>query len=142
MPVTLGEAQHMIAAAIARAKELEIKVAVIVVDEGGLPIASARMDGTLPWALQVAEAKAVGSALWHRDGDYIAKVAVERPMDFQQLNALPILRGLPLIPALGALLIRRGDQVLGAVGASGGRADKDKECAQAALDVLGTARSG
>jgi glc operon protein GlcG len=135
--VTLDEARNMIEGALAHAKTLGVKVAVIVVDEGGLPIASARMDGTLPWALQVAEAKAVGSALWHRDGDYIAKVAQERPTDFQQLNALPVLRGLPLIPALGALLIRSGEQVLGAVAVSGGRADKDKECAQAALDVLG-----
>lgn len=136
MPVTLEQAQKMVDTALAKAKEQGTRIAAIVVDEAGLPIAGARMEGTLPWAWQVAEAKAVGCALWQRDGDYLEKVAAERPSNFQQLDKLPILRGLPMIPAKGALLIKRGDRVLGVMACSGGSADGDKACSQAALDAL------
>lgn len=137
MPLKLEEAEKVLDAALAKAREQGTKIAAIVVDEAGLPIAGRRMEGTLPWAWQVAEAKAVGCALWQRDGDYIAQVAHERAIDFQQLNLLPILRGLPMIPAKGGLLIRRGDRVVGVVACSGGSADGDKLCSQAGIDALG-----
>lgn len=46
--------------------------AVAVVDEGGLLVALGRMDGAFPLSAQIAEAKAAGTALWHRDGDRLA----------------------------------------------------------------------
>jgi uncharacterized protein GlcG (DUF336 family) len=49
-------------------------VTVAIVDEGGLLKALARMDGAPPLSAQIAEAKAVGAALWHRDGDELASV--------------------------------------------------------------------
>jgi uncharacterized protein GlcG (DUF336 family) len=136
VPLTLEEAQTVIAAAIEKARQSGVRVAVAVVDEGGLLIALARMDGVLPLAIQVTEAKASASALWHRDGDELAVTGRDRPLILQQMNALPMLRQLPLIPALGSLVIRRNGQVLGAVGVSGGKADIDKICAQAGLEAV------
>jgi uncharacterized protein GlcG (DUF336 family) len=43
---------------------------------------------------------------------------------------------LPIVPALGSVLIRRGDAVLGAVGISGARPEQDKECALTGLAGL------
>ena len=75
MPVTLAEAQKAIAGAHARAAQLEIRVTVAVVDEGGLLVALGRMDGATPLSPQVAEAKAVGAAMLHRDGASLAELA-------------------------------------------------------------------
>jgi uncharacterized protein GlcG (DUF336 family) len=56
-----------------------------------------------------------------------------RPAFFEQVSRLA---RLPLIPALGSLLIRRDDAVLGAVGVSGATPEQDKECGLAGLAAL------
>ena len=55
-----------------------LDVTVAVVDEGGLLKALGRMDGALPLSAQIAEAKAVGAAVRHRDGDQLASVQDQR----------------------------------------------------------------
>ena len=130
MPLTLTQAQDVIARAHARASELGIRVTVAVVDEGGFLIALGRMDGAAPISPQVAEAKAVGAALLHRDGASLAELAKDRPGFFSVVDRLV---RVPIVPGLGSTLIKRGDAVLGAVGVSGGRPDQDVEIAQAGL---------
>ena len=101
-----------------------------VVDEGGLLQALSRMDGAPPLSAQIAEAKACGAALWHRDGDGLAEVATTRPAFFEGVNWWS---RLPILPALGSVLVRRDGVVLGAVGCSGATAEQDKECGRAGL---------
>jgi Haem degrading protein HbpS-like len=72
MPLSLAQAHVLIAAAHDHAVANRWKIAVAVVDEGGLLVALGRMDGAFPLAAQIAEAKAAGTALWHRDGDQLA----------------------------------------------------------------------
>jgi uncharacterized protein GlcG (DUF336 family) len=108
-------------------------VTVAVVDEGGLLQALGRMDGAPPLGAQIAESKAVGAALWHREGASLAELHRERPAFFSQVDRLV---RMPMIPGLGSVLIRREDRVLGAVGVSGGRPEQDKECAEAGLSSL------
>jgi glc operon protein GlcG len=134
MALTLDQAQQLIAAAHDKARADGLRVTVAVVDEGGLLVALGRMDGAPPLSAQIAEAKAVGAALWHRDGDSLAGVQSERPAFFAQVDRLV---RMPIIPAQGSVLIRRGDQVLGAVGVSGAASDQDKACAEAGLKKLG-----
>jgi glc operon protein GlcG len=133
MPISLDEVQRLIAAAHDKARQEGIRVTVAVVDEGGLLLGLARMDGAAPLSSQIAEAKAVGAALWHRDGDSLAEVLQSRPAFFSQIDKLV---RLPLIGGLGSLLIRREGGVLGAVGVSGAQPEQDKACAQAGLDAL------
>lgn len=130
MPLGLDEAQQVIARAHARAAGLGIKVTVAVVDEGGLLIALARMDGALPLSPQVAEAKAVGAAMLFRDGAALAELARDRPGFFSVADRLT---RVPIVPGLGSVVIRRDGRVLGAVGVSGGRPEQDLECAEAGL---------
>jgi glc operon protein GlcG len=130
MPVTLEEAQQVIARAQAKARDSGIRVTVAVVDEGGLLIALARMDGAPPLSPQVAEAKAVGAAMLFRDGAGLADLARDRPGFF---SAADRLTRVPIVPGLGSVLIRRDDRVLGAVGVSGGKPEQDLECAQAGI---------
>ena len=83
-----------------------------------------------PLSAQIAEAKAVGSALWHREGDQLAELQSARPAFFQQVDRMV---RLPITPALGSVLIRDGDRVLGSVGVSGASPEQDRDCAQAGV---------
>src|SRR5436190_4628420 len=118
MPLTFGEAQKLITGAHAKAGQLEIRVTAAVVDESGLLIALGRMDGAAALTPQVAEAKAVGAAVLHRDGAGLADLAKDRPGFFSVADRLA---RVPIVPGLGSVLIKRDGKVLGAVGVSGGR---------------------
>jgi glc operon protein GlcG len=133
MPLTLEQSQTLIAAAQEKAVENGWNVTVAIVDEGGLLKALARMDGAPPLAAQIAEAKAVGAALWHRNGDELAAVQESRAAFFAQVTQLA---RVPIIPADGSVVIRRGDTVLGAVGVSGAQSDEDRQCAEAGLRAI------
>lgn len=133
MPLTLKQAQTLIAAAHEHAEQMKIKVAVAVVDEAGQLQALGRMDGSFPLASQIAESKAVGAAVWHRDGGALAALNAERPDFFKQVDRLV---RMPMIPGLGSALIRKDGVILGAVGVSGARSDEDLECAEAGLKAI------
>jgi glc operon protein GlcG len=133
MPLTLEQSQTLIAAAQENAVENGWNVTVAVVDEGGLLKALGRMDGAPPLSAQIAEAKAVGAALWHRDGDELAAVQADRATFFAQVSQLP---RVPIIPADGSAVIRHGGAVLGAVGVSGAQSPEDRECAEAGIRAV------
>ena len=130
MPSRLARAHKLIDQALAKAKQLGIKVTVAVVDEGGLLVALSRMDGATPLSPQIAEAKAVGAAMLHRDGANLAQLAKDRPGFFSVADRLV---RVPLVPGLGSLLIKEDGNVVGALGVSGGSPDQDLEVAEAAL---------
>ncbi|HXM56932.1 MAG TPA: heme-binding protein [Candidatus Dormibacteraeota bacterium] len=136
MPLTLEEAQTVIAGAHEHANQLGVRVAVSIVDEGGHLQALGRMDGAPPLSSQIAEAKAVGAAVWHRDGDALREMQQSRSAFFAQVDRMV---RLPMIPGPGSVLIRRGGAVLGAVGVSGALPDQDRECAEAGLRSAGVA---
>jgi uncharacterized protein GlcG (DUF336 family) len=134
--MSLGQdATHtVIAATQARARELGLTVTVAVVDAGGLLRGLDRMDGAPPLSAQIAEAKAQGAAVWHRDGHALAEVNQERPAF---VAAVSQMTRLPLIAGAGSLVIRDAEgTVLGAVGVSGGAPDEDRACAEAGLAAL------
>jgi glc operon protein GlcG len=133
MPLSLTAANNLIARAHAKAHTLGIKVTVAIVDEGGHLVALSRMDGAMPLSPQLAEAKAVGAAMFMRDGEALGKMAQDRPGFFSAADRLV---RVPLIPGLGSALISEDGNVIGAVGVSGGRPDQDLECAQAGLSEL------
>ena len=128
MPLSLAQTQTLIAAAHDHARANAWKIAVAVVDEGGLLVALARMDGAFPLSSQIAEAKAVGAALWHRDGD---RLAAGREAHEGFFDAVSRLVRLPLIPGPGSVLIEDDGRVLGAAAASGATGDDDRACVEA-----------
>jgi glc operon protein GlcG len=133
MPLTLEQSQTLIAAAQEHAQDAGLEVTVAVVDEGGLLKALGRMDGAPPLSAQIAEAKAVGAALWHRDGDQLLAVQESRAAFFASVSSLA---RVPIIPADGSVLIRSGGAVLGAVGVSGAKPEEDRACAEAGLAAV------
>ena len=124
------DAQAIVTRAHAKAAELGISITVAVVDDGGHLVARGRRDGAPAISPQVAEAKAVGAAMLHRDGQSLADLAKERPGFFSVVDRLV---RVPIVPGLGSALIKRDGRVSGAVGVSGGRPDQDLECAEAGL---------
>lgn len=130
MSLSLEDANRIIHGAHAKAAQLGLKVTVAVVDDGGHLVALGRMDGATPLSPQIAEAKAVGAALFHRDGASIAQIAQDRPAFFQAVDRLV---RLPLIPGQGSVLVQVNGQIVGAVGVSGARPEQDLECAEAGL---------
>ena len=130
VPLDLNDANQLIGRAHAKAAELGIRVTVAVVDEGAHLVALGRMDGAAPLTPQVAEAKAVGAAMLHRDGASLGELAKDRPGFFSVADRLV---RVPIVPGLGSVLVKRDGKVLGAVGVSGGRPEQDLECAQAGL---------
>lgn len=133
MPLTLEEAQTVIAGAHEHAAQQGIRVTVAVVDEGGHLLALGRMDGAPPLSSQIAESKAVGAAVWHRDGASLAALGRDRPAFLAQVDRLV---RMPIIAGLGSALVRRGGAILGAVGVSGALPEQDLECAEAGLSAL------
>jgi glc operon protein GlcG len=134
MAISQAQARTIIEAAQAHAEGLGITVTVAVVDEGGLVKSIDRMDGAPPLSAQIAEAKAQGAAVWHRDGHVLADVAQERPAF---VAAVSQMTRLPLIAGAGSIVIRDGDgSVIGAVGVSGGKPDEDRACGEAGIEAL------
>ncbi|MGH7861378.1 MAG: GlcG/HbpS family heme-binding protein [Candidatus Dormibacteraceae bacterium] len=133
MPLELDEARKLISATLDHASKMGITVAAAVVDEGGHLQGLERMDGAFPLSSQLAESKAVGASIWHRDGGALAALQAERPAFFAQVDRLA---RMPMMPGAGSVVIRRGDRVLGAIGVSGGTSDEDLQCAKAGLEAL------
>ena len=133
MPLSLEQAHALIAAAQDHASANGWKISVAVVDEGGHLVALGRMDGAFPLSAQIAEAKAAGTALWHRDGEQLAASRASHEGFFDAVSSLV---RLPLIPGPGSLVIRSGEAVLGAAGASGASGDEDRACVDVGLRAV------
>jgi uncharacterized protein GlcG (DUF336 family) len=123
------EADAMITAAIAAAKALGIRVSVAVVDRGGRLKRFARMDGAEVAGTTLAQHKAfsalANSCSTHdlaRDaqpGGSLYGIASSGAGEFTIVGG-------------GAVVVHDGDVVAG-VGVSGGTAEQDRECAEAAV---------
>ncbi len=130
MPLSLDDANKVVANAHAKATEIGVSVTAAVVDEGGHLIALGRMDGAPPLSPQIAEAKALGAAMLVRDGGSLLEMSQDRPGFF---GAVDRLVRMPLIPGPGSMPIKRDGMTIGAVGISGARPEQDLECAIAGL---------
>ncbi len=130
--VSLTDAERMIRVAILKAKELGISVAVTIVDESGITKLFARMDNAPLIAVDASRKKAVTAVgfglptgeAWFSfiKDDPIMREGVHDFRDFMLMGG-----GMPILS---------GNQVIGAIGISGGHYLKDQECASAALDSL------
>ena len=130
MSLSLKDADELIDRAHSKAAELGVRVTVAVVDVGGHLIALGRMDGAPPLSSQIAEAKAVGAAMFLRDGAALAQMAQDRPGFFSAADRMV---RVPLIPGIGSIPIKHEDKYVGAIGVSGARPEQDLECAETAL---------
>lgn len=134
--VTLEQANILIAAAFAKARELGLKpLTVAVLDAGGHLIALQRQDGASNHRPQIAIGKASGALALGVSSRKIGEMAAERPSFIAALG--PIFpQG--IIPAAGGVILSGADGApIGAVGVTGDTSDNDEACAFAGAAAAG-----
>ena len=123
-------AERCIAAARARATELGVAVSIAVVDVAGGLKAFLHMDGAPPLSVAVSQRKAYTAAALRIPTQALYDTYREEPAMLSLIGALP-----GVAPLGGAVPIREGDAVIGAIGASGATAEEDVEVATAGAAV-------
>jgi len=127
--ITLDKARSMIAAGEARAKAINVRVNIAVLDGGAHLKVFSRMDGALLGSIDIAAGKARTAALFGLPSEAIwefAKPGSTSP-GLENTNG-------GLVPFAGGLPIKATDgSVIGAVGVSGGAVAQDLEIAEAAV---------
>jgi glc operon protein GlcG len=126
----LEEAQRAIAAVFDQAKKDGRAVAVAVVDNHGDLITCARMDGAHARVLRHAIRKAYTAAVMGRDTLAFKK-------DIQDAGrSLTDYGDSSLTTLQGGLVVRSGNQVVGAIASGGSPRQRDVEMAQIGLNAL------
>ena len=131
MALTLEEANRVIAGAVAKAIELDIKVSVAVCDAGGRLVAFQRMDNAIWASAYGSQGKAVASAAFGRaSGELSERASQPTPA------GIAAAEGGHMIMGQGAVPILRGGAVEGACGVGGGTAQQDEDCARTGVAKL------
>ena len=133
MSISLADAQQLIAAAQEKARSINVTVTVAIVDDGAHLVALSRMDGANPMSPKIAEGKAVGAAMFRRDGAWLLSTANDRQAFWAAVKGMA---GKDVVPGPGSLPITRDGRVVGAIGVSGAAPNEDLACAEAAVSSL------
>ncbi|MHA1564471.1 MAG: GlcG/HbpS family heme-binding protein [Alphaproteobacteria bacterium] len=136
--ITLGQADRIIDAALARAEEIECQpLTVAVLDDGGHLVAFKRQDGSSIMRQQIAFGKAWGALGVGRSSRGLEQMAKDRPHFISAAVAASDGR---MVPVAGGVLVVGGDGVVaGAVGISGDTSDRDEDCVKAGIAAVGLA---
>jgi len=126
------EAAHDAAvAALEQCRKTGYKVTVTVLDAGGGTKVVLHDDGARPHTIENSMRKAYTSLTSGRTSDEYGKNAIASP---QSVGALHLDR---ITTLAGALPIKSGNEVIGAIGVSGAPGgEKDAVCAQAGIDRI------
>ncbi|CAN1600466.1 heme-binding protein [Pseudomonas mediterranea] len=123
-----NEVSQILSAARDEANSNQWAVAIVVVDDGGHPLALERLDGCAPIGAYIATEKARTSALGRRDSKGYEEMVNGGRQAFLSAPLLTSLEG-------GVPIIVDG-QVIGAVGVSGVKAEQDAQVARAGVHCL------
>lgn len=129
--ITLAAAQQM-AAAVQKATEINVAVVFSVVDRGGNTLLIQRMDEAFVSSCDISLNKA-WSACSLKQGTHEITPAVQPG---QSLYGLQLTNQQRIIIFGGGLPVIFNEQVIGAVGVSGGTVEQDQLLAQCALDCF------
>jgi len=125
--ITLADARRVIAAAEQKAEEIGQPMNIAVVDHGGNLVAHVRMDKAWMGSVDIA----INKAWTSRAFDIATKDLAELSQSGDQFFGIHASnRGRVMIFA-GGIPLKRGDQVVGAIGVSGGLGKQDQAVAEA-----------
>ena len=131
MSLTLEEANRVLAGALDKARQLNIRISAAVVDAGGRLVAFQRMDNAIWASAYGSQGKAVASAAFGRaSGEMQARADAPTP------RGIALAEGGHMIMGQGALPILRNGVLIGACGVGGGTAQEDEDCARAGIERL------
>jgi glc operon protein GlcG len=128
-PISLYQAEAVIHAAVAEARQHNWKMNIAVADSGGNLVAFQRMDGAMLASIQIAQHKARAAVTFRRP----TKV-FEDGINLMHLNYLLAFDG--VIASRGGIpLIDQGD-IIGAIGCSGGTDSQDEVVSKAGAAII------
>ncbi|MFB6206296.1 MAG: heme-binding protein [Haloglomus sp.] len=131
--VTLDVAKEIIAAAEAKADEIEVPMCIAVMDDGANLVGFHRMDDALLASIDISQNKAYSSVTLKMDTQTIHEVS----QPGESLYGLGNTNGGRIITFGGGFPLEDADgNVVGGVGVSGGSAEQDMEVAQAGVDAF------
>jgi uncharacterized protein GlcG (DUF336 family) len=134
-PISLAQAQAVIQAAVAEAKNRNWKMNVAVTDSGGNLVAFQRMDGAMLASIQIAEHKARAAVTFRRP----TKV-FEDGIQLMHLNYLLAFDG--VIASRGGIPLIDQNTIIGAIGSSGGADSQDEVISEAGAAVINDLPAG
>jgi uncharacterized protein GlcG (DUF336 family) len=134
--LTLAQANQILAAAVAKARESGYKpMGIVVLDDAGHLKAFAREDGASMFRFEIAQGKAWGAVGMGASSRVLGQRAKDNPNFFVTLAATA---GGKFLPQTGAVLIKdAAGKVIGAAGASGGTGDEDELICIAGIESAG-----
>jgi uncharacterized protein GlcG (DUF336 family) len=134
--LTNAGAKAMLAAALAKARDAKIAVAIAIADAGGHLILLERMDGGRFHTVHSATTKAVCAASTRRPTS--ARGAAGQALDVAHALGLSLAAGTERWTAMeGGCPIIVGGECVGGIGVSGGDWQTDVAIAQAAVEAIG-----
>jgi uncharacterized protein GlcG (DUF336 family) len=130
--ITLSEAQAVVAAAEAKARELGVPFDIAVVDAGNNLKAFARQDGAWLGSIAISQAKAYTARAFDLQTKDLAPLA----QPGQPLYGIHASNDGKIIIFAGGIPLKHGDVVVGAIGVSGSSVEQDQEVAEAGAAAL------
>ena len=131
LKLTIDGAMKLVAAAMAKAREMNVPECIAVVDAGGQLLAFARMDGAFALSIDTALMKAITAASYGiPTGDIAAGIDIKLAIATQG-KRINLPGGLPVIV---------DGHVVGGIGIGSGTGEQDKDVAKAALMALAGAK--
>src|ERR1700681_4753239 len=131
MALTLEEANRIAQGALAKARELNIKVSAAVCDAGGRLVALQRMNNAIWASAYGSQGKAVASAAFGRPSGELSERATQPTP-----AGIAAAEGGHMIMGQGAVPIIRDGVIDGACGVGGGTLQEDEDCARAGVEQL------
>lgn len=129
--ITLDQAQRVVQAAVAAAKDERLRMDVAVVDVGGNLKAFARMDGAWLGSIDIAVRKARTARLFDMESGDLGPLSQPGGPLFQ----IEVSNG-GLITFPGGIPLEGDGGIIGAIGVSGGTVEEDRRVAQAGVAAL------
>lgn len=125
--ITLADARRVIVAAERKAEDIGQPMNIAVVDQGGNLVAHVRMDNAWIGSVDIAIKKAWTS----RAFDIPTKALAELSQSGDQFFGINASNDGRVMIFAGGIPLKRGDQVVGAIGVSGGMGKQDQAVAEA-----------
>ncbi len=132
MNITLAQAQAVVKAALDKSKKLKLQMNIAVVDAGTNLVAFTRMDDAWLGSIDIAIKKAKTARYFNMNTGEIGKLSQPGgPLyNIEHSN-----QGLISFP--GGVLIKQGEEIIGAIGVSGSTVENDHIVAEAGAAVVG-----
>lgn len=136
--ITLKEAQKIVEGCLNKAREENMMpVTIAVVDTRGVLVSSAMEDNSAIIRPDIAFAKAWGCFGIGFSSREIRNLIGAQPEQTHFFHSVRAMSGNKIAPSPGGIMIKKGDDVIGAVGVSGDLPDRDEICAIAGVEAAG-----